>query len=149
MRRPKPTALKVLQGNPGKRRLDPREPKPPLEIPPCPEHLSEAAKAEWQRMSEQLYQLGLLTALDLALLAAYCQAWGRWLEAERHLEEEGAILASPDGGLMLSPWIPIAGKAMNQMHRLLVEFGMTPSSRTRIRVSPPAGADAFDELLKR
>lgn len=73
-RRPKPTALKVLEGNPGKRPLNRREPQPLRSIPTCPAHLSPTAKGEWKRLAGQLHRLGILSQLDRAALAAYCQA---------------------------------------------------------------------------
>ena len=60
-RKPKPTALKLLEGNPGKRRINGSEPKPPASRPTCPAHLSPSAKAEWKRLAEALNRIGLLT----------------------------------------------------------------------------------------
>ena len=58
-----------------------REPTPP--IPPAPPgFLMSAAKDEWWRVAPQLHVLGLLTAIDVMVLAAYCQACGRWQQAE-------------------------------------------------------------------
>jgi phage terminase small subunit len=74
-RKPKPTSLKVLQGNPGKRPLNENEPKPPPRLPRSPEHLSEEAKKEWRRAGKFLFQLGLVSDIDRAAFAAYCQAW--------------------------------------------------------------------------
>lgn len=86
-RTPKPTHLKVLEGNPGKRALNKNEPKPQAKIPSCPSHLDKEAKVEWRRISKQLLQLGLLTEIDRAALAAYCQAWSRWVYAENKISE--------------------------------------------------------------
>jgi P27 family predicted phage terminase small subunit len=93
-------------------------------------------------MSQRLYKAGLLTHLDRAALAAYCQAWGRWIEAERMLSKYGSVIKSPSGYLMQSPYLAIANKALAQAMRILTEFGMTPSSRSRIAV--PAGPDEVD-----
>jgi phage terminase small subunit len=86
-RKPKPTYLKILDGNPGRRPNNPGEPQPPRRAPTCPSHLCPAAKAEWKRLAAQLTVLRILTELDRAALAAYCQAYGRWVEAERKLHE--------------------------------------------------------------
>ncbi len=69
---PKPTRMKVLAGNPGKRPLNRREPQPKPGLPRCPAQLSEEAKREWKRISKELDRLGLLTVLDRAALSAYC-----------------------------------------------------------------------------
>ena len=65
-RKPKPTAVKVLEGNPGKRSLNTAEPKPEKKAPRCPSWLEDEAKKEWKRMSKQLEQLGILTEIDMA-----------------------------------------------------------------------------------
>ena len=87
-RKPKPTAIKVLEGNPGKRSLNTAEPKPEKKAPRCPSWLEEEAKKEWKRMSKQLEQLGILTEIDMAAFAGYCQAYARWKEAEEFIAEQ-------------------------------------------------------------
>lgn len=132
-RRPKPTALKIMQGNPGKRPLNNSEPTP-TGTPTCPRHLSKEAKAEWRRISEELSAMGLLTKVDRAALAAYCEAWARWCEAERQIQKFGLVVKSPSGYPMQNPYVGIANTALDQMRKFLVEFGMTPSSRSRLSV---------------
>ena len=73
-RKPKPTAIKELEGNPGKRPLNDAEPKPAKKAPPCPKWLEPEAKKEWRRLSKQLEQIGVLTEVDQAAFASYCQA---------------------------------------------------------------------------
>ena len=55
---PTPTNLKLLRGNPGKRKLNANEPDPEPAIPPCPSHLDKVAKKEWRRISKELLALG-------------------------------------------------------------------------------------------
>ena len=86
-RKPKPTAVKLMDGNPGKRRINGAEPKPPRSLPDCPAHLSAEAKAEWHRLAKSLNGIGLLTQVDRATMAGYCQCYGRWVEAELKLAE--------------------------------------------------------------
>jgi phage terminase small subunit len=75
-RKPKPTTLRLLEGNPGKRRVDPG-PAPPAGPPERPEWLDAEAKAEWDRVTAVLAQMRLLSAADRAALAAYCTAYSR------------------------------------------------------------------------
>jgi P27 family predicted phage terminase small subunit len=140
--RPEPTALKLLKGNPGKRPLNEREPRPSPGAPEAPAHLDEEASREWDRVVGTLDQLGLVTTLDRAALAGYCQAWSRWVDAEMKLREYGAVLKSPIKGVpLMSPYLTIANRALEQMRQFLSEFGMSPASRTRIRTDePPAPA---------
>ena len=135
-RKPVPTAIKLLRGNPGKRPLNSREAAPPVAVPACPGHLATEAKREWRRTGRQLAQHGLLTVIDRAAFAAYCQAWARWLDAEDKLREFGVVIKGAKGGLVPSPYLRIAEVAIHQMHKLLVEFGMTPSARSRIAAAP-------------
>ena len=135
-RRPKPTHLKLLHGNPGKRRLNPHEPKPRDGIPTCPSHLSPSAKAEWKRLVHQLHDMNVLCTLDRSTLAGYCQAYGRWVEAERKLQETPAILKMPSGYLQQNPWLTIANKQLELMHRYATELGLSPAARSRVSVNP-------------
>lgn len=135
-RKPKPTNLKLLTGNPGKRPINKSEPKPDRCIPAPPEHLSKHALVEWGRITEHLFRLGLLSDVDRAALAAYCQTYGRWVEAEGELKASGLMIKTTNGNVIQSPLVGIANKAMELMHKFLTEFGMTPSSRSRIGVKP-------------
>src|SRR5512146_3144589 len=89
---PKPTALKILEGNPGHRPLNPDEPMPTAGEPPCPPWLADEAKAEWDRIVPELSRLNVLTVIDGAALAAYCQAFARWAEAEVKCREAGLVV---------------------------------------------------------
>jgi P27 family predicted phage terminase small subunit len=146
-RKPKPTHLKLLEGNPGRRPLNPHEPKPERKIPTCPQHLCPSAKAEWRRLAQQLYTLGVLTVLDRSTLAAYCQSYGRWVEAEQKLKETPALLKMPSGYVQQNPWLTIANKQLELMHRYMSELGLSPVSRSRVDVRGPVGRSKFDGLL--
>jgi P27 family predicted phage terminase small subunit len=99
--------------------------------------LSAEARAEWRRVSRCLHQLGLLTGVDRAVLAAYCQAHGRWVQAERALAESGSLtIVTSRGNTVPNPLIRIANQAMADMARYASEFGMTPSARTRVATNP-------------
>lgn len=152
-RKPKPTHLKLLDGNPGKRR-NAGEPYPEKRAPTCPSHLCPPAKAEWKRLATQLTTLRILTELDRAALAAYCQAYGRWVEAERKLHETPMLLKLPSGYVQQNPWLTIANKQLELMHKYLSEFGLSPVSRSRVSVTGSGrpkpweyGTSKFDGLL--
>lgn len=147
----KPTALKELAGNPGKRRLNKNEPKPRQKKPSCPKHLTGEARREWNRMSKQLFDLGLLTEVDRAALAGYCQLWARWVEAEEEMRRPTfrMVTTTDNGYPVVSPWMGIASQAMKQMLRFLTEFGMTPAARSRVTVATEEEADPYEEFLRR
>ena len=96
-RKPLPSNVVRLRGNPGKRRLNDAEPRPAARVPACPACLGDEARKEWQRLSKELAELGLLTGLDRGLLAAYCQAHALWVEAVSSIERYGTMVKSPNG----------------------------------------------------
>ena len=107
-RKPTPTAIKMLEGNPGKRALNNNEPKPAKKAPRGPSWLEDEAKKEWKRMGKILEQMGLLTDMDMAAFAGYCQAFARWKEAEEFLTQHGSIVRTPNGYLQQVPQVTIA-----------------------------------------
>ncbi|MCU9848951.1 phage terminase small subunit P27 family [Defluviimonas sp. WL0024] len=143
-RKPKPTALKLIEGNPGKRPINGSEPKPPTSQPTCPAHLSPTAKTEWKRLATVLNEIGLLTQIDRTVLAAYCQAYGRWVEAERKLAETPPLIKTPAGYVQVSPWITISNKQVELMTRLMAELGLSPSARSRLAIQVPNGAKPWE-----
>jgi P27 family predicted phage terminase small subunit len=104
--------------------------------PTCPAHLSPTAKAEWKRLVGQLVGLGMMSDLDRAVLAAYCQTYGRWVEAERRLAETPALIKLQTGYVQQNPWLAVSNKQLELMHRLMTEMGLTPVSRSRVNVKP-------------
>lgn len=146
-RKMKPTALKELAGNPGKRALNNQEPKPKSQIPICPPHLKGVARTEWTRITKELHALGVLSLLDRAALVAFCTAWSDYVHACKMVEEEGAVITSEKGGLYQNPWVGIKNSSMDRVVRISSEFGMTPSSRTRIKVDKPTEEDEMAGFL--
>jgi P27 family predicted phage terminase small subunit len=147
-RKPLPSNVVRLRGNPGKRRLNDAEPRPAARVPSCPACLGDAASKEWKRLAKELAELGLLTGLDRGLLAAYCQAHALWVEAVSSVERYGTMIKSPNGYPMQSPYVAVANKQVDIMVRIAAELGMTPSARTRIRVGDKTPADPFEAFLQ-
>lgn len=143
-RKPKPTALRLVEGNLSRRPFNRNEPKPPTAMSTCPSHLSPTAKAEWKRLARTLNETGLLTGIDRAALATYCQAYGRWVEAERKLSETPPLLKTPAGYVQASPWIAIANKQIELMTRLMAELGLSPAARSRLSVHLPNGPKPWE-----
>lgn len=143
-RRPKPSRLKLLTGNPGKRPLNANEPKPEVAIPECPVELGPVARREWDRMATQLAALRILTHLDRAALAAYCGAYAMWAEATEAIQKYGTMVKSPTGYPVQSPYVSIANRQAEIMMRVASEFGFTPASRSRITTPPNDAPDLFN-----
>lgn len=135
-RKPKPTNLKILQGNPGRRPINANEPTFPALESDCPKHLGPIAAIEWARVRDLFKVQNIFTEADRAALSAYCVCYGRWVEAEDHVRATGMMVKSPSGYPMQNPWLSIANKAFQQLNKLMPEFGMTPSSRSRVKTLP-------------
>lgn len=166
-RKPKPTPLKALEGNAGKRPLNTDEPKfaPVSHLNP-PDWLNAVAKSEWRRVAPQLYAQKMFSECDHANLAAYCLVFSRWLQAEQLVQQQidsanqkpsaaaaGALelplameFKTPQGYAQQIPQIGIANTYLDKMRALAAEFGFTPAARARMRVEivpPPSDADEF------
>jgi P27 family predicted phage terminase small subunit len=149
----KPTRLKVLEGNPGKRTLK-EEPEPEPILPPPPAFLDDYAQKEWVIISDSLYALGLLTEIDINTLAAYCGAYSRWRHAEEGLnilKQKGdlnaLVIKTTTGNWIQQPLIGIANKAAADMVRYASEFGMTPVARAKLGTAPSKEDDKFEKLI--
>ena len=129
-RKPKPTALKKLEGNPGRRPLNRIEPMPPVVQLKCPNHLLPEAKKEWKRLAPVLMDLGLLTAADAVPFEGYCTAYARWLEAQDEINKHGSIYKDNEGKIRPNPFIAIANQQMREIKSFAAEFGLTPSTRS-------------------
>ena len=152
--KPKPTRLKLLTGNPGKRNL-PKEPDVSSGLPDPPSHLDAYALEEWHRLAAGLHALGLFFDVDRGAFSAYCQAYSRWRHAEEELNAlakanplSALILKTVSGNFIQQPLIGIANKAMGDMVRYSTEFGLTPSARARLAVDPNRGRESkFKNLI--
>jgi P27 family predicted phage terminase small subunit len=146
--KPTPTQLKKLRGNPGRRPLPKNEPKPRQKsnIPRAPAHLNKVAQKEWRRMAKELYPLGLLTNVDLSAFAAYCTTYAIWLDAQVQIDKHGVLIKAQSGFPMQSPYLTISNRAMTEMRKWLVEFGCSPSSRSRVIVTEKPRIDPLAEF---
>lgn len=149
--KPKPTHLRVLEGNPSKRPLNTNEPKPAPIAPQCPDWLDDEAKAEWNRVEPELERLGLLTVVDGTALAGYCQTYARWRQAEEILQKHGLTMEimTKGGGTYLQqrPEVAIAQKSLQLIKAFCAEFGLTPSARSRMTLPGQKAEDEMDALL--
>jgi len=167
--RPKPTAIKILEGNPGKRPLNKQEPKPDTGIPERPKGMGHIARREWSRMSVQLHKNGLLTVIDGQALKAYCLACEAselaykdfsknpyFVEPRLNKLDEPIMYVDPATQKFktmmvkkINPSFTVYCAMEKQKKAFLIEFGMTPASRSRIHVENPAQEDGMSSLLNR
>lgn len=142
--RRKPTALKLIEGNPGKRRIEKNEPRPPSEFPKMPRGLSDLEKTEWRRLAKELPKVpGLIAKIDAPMLLAYVQCWAQWQEASAIMRDlarqdpvtKGMVLRGKNGHAYTNPILRQQRQLRQELTRLAAEFGFSPVARTRIVLS--------------
>lgn len=148
-----------LHGNPSKKNLqsvvDTLQPE--IQIPGCPPHLLKEAKKEWKRITPELEKYGLISNLDRAALALYCQTWAQMVFAESQMKRrmeicaqkakeandkgelyeggDGMVEITSNGNLIYSPHYVIAKNLRLQLNTMLTNFGLSPAARGRVNVS--------------
>jgi P27 family predicted phage terminase small subunit len=150
--RPKPTSIKKLLGNPGRRPLNKSEPKPKRQRSRPPAHLSDKARGTWERIAIILDDMGVLTAADSIALEMLCEAYADYLLARDELEAFGSNFyqtVNSQGGVMHRPHpaVAVMQDADRRIRAWLSEFGITPSARSRVKIDPPAEPDPADKYF--
>lgn len=147
-RRPKPTHLKVVTGNPGKRKLNDQEPKPPREVPSPPEHLTDWGKMAWVKVSLLLDGMGVLTTADSLALERLCDIYAEILQLRETIAIEGRTYTTKtqmgDFLIKANPAVAMLADADRRFKSYLVEFGLTPAARTKVKVD--GGEEKEDPL---
>lgn len=149
-RPPKPTRLKLLTGNPGKRPLNAKEPKfePLAAVPPCPTQLlGEIGRQTWDHYAPQLVTTGVLTSADIHVLVTFCDAWERWVECSTDVRANGSVLES-EGKLIRNPASVALSDAWKVVRECSALLGLDPSSRSKLAVEQPEEKNPFLELMQ-
>jgi P27 family predicted phage terminase small subunit len=88
-RRPKPTQLKLLEGNPGRREVNLDEPVSDMPaIKPSVVAMDEIASLEWDRVTAAMPP-GIYTANDAPTLTTYALAWSMLVKSQKDIDENG------------------------------------------------------------
>lgn len=144
-RPPKPTALKVIEGNRGKRSSNKQEPDPEyLQDMNPPAWLHASAKEVWLEVAPHLAKAKLLTEVDVQALAMGCVAIAQYRQAVRVagddlvksklvVDDEGKAVAA---GEHINPWMIVQSMSFKQAMAIFQQFGMSPAARTRIAIQP-------------
>lgn len=144
-----PTAMKVLKGTARKDRTLPNEMNPKLaRIPkPAPNELNAEGKAEWEKIYRELVEVGVMTVIDDSMLFTYCNEFGKYLELEKKLNgNNGRTVENVAGNIVVSADELLAQKCLKEARTTAMQFGLTPSSRTRIPSGIKQGKDDFDNI---
>lgn len=144
----KPTALKLVAGNPGKKPLPKHEPKPrALESLAAPARLKDkAARAAWKRVAPELARMRVLSEADVEALVLYCETFATWDQARAEVRAQGVTIDTAQG-LKKHPALTAMNEATTQMRTLLAQFGMTPASRASVeKIDERAPGSAWDDF---
>lgn len=145
--KPKPTHLKLIEGNPGKRRLNRKEPKPQGDLCDAPDWLTEEQKAGWSYAISNA-PAGLMKRLDRAALTAFVVAEDMHRQASVAVGKFGLITKSPSKGEpMQNPYLPIINRQAQIMLKAAAELGFTPSSRSRVEIVGGETEDPADRFF--
>jgi len=129
---PVPTNLKLIKGTARKCRLNKKEPKPRTNAIRRPPNLTDEAAKLWPKICRELKACGVMTNLDVVALGMFCEVYARWNHATEKCKS-GLLIKTTMGVYTQSPYLDIADKCFDQMRKMLIEFGMTPASRTKVQ----------------
>lgn len=136
---PKPTALKILHGENRPSHLNLNEPVPRAAPPVCPDDVTLEVRAVWERVVSELDAMNLARAADTDALRCYCEAVVTHRRASELVGKSALLLRGQKGNLVRNPIIAIQRDAAILVRTFAAEFGLTPSSRSRIEVMRNAG----------
>ena len=146
-RKPVPTTLKLLRGNPGKRTIARDEPRPPRIADDTPPELTdEVAREEWRRLVRANPQI---TVADRALAIAHCELWATWRSQVAAASASPHVLSPKHGTLVQNPARNMANKTLGMLTRIDCELGLSPVSRARVATGDGATRSDDDAELDR
>ena len=149
----KPTQLKIVEGTARKDRMNSKEPKPDVIAPVMPGWLSPKAKTAWKELSGVLLEMGVLTVPDRKALELLCDAYGEWRDARAVIEKQGMTYQTTtqhgDTMYRARPEVAMAQNAWSRVMAGLVQFGLTPASRSKVSANDPTPTDPLSEFIRR
>jgi P27 family predicted phage terminase small subunit len=147
-RRSKPTHLKLLEGNRGRRPLNVNEPRPAGDLCDAPHWFSDEQRQSWDYAIKHAPP-GLLKLIDRSILTIWVVAEAIHREATKKVEQFGLLSKAPISGVPIqNPYLPIVNKQAQIMAKVAAELGFTPASRSRVSVEPSGGGRSkWDGLI--
>lgn len=130
-----PTAIRELQGNPGRRPLNDAEPvSPPLSVTE-PDWMAddELAKEFWHAVGTTVRVMNVAQESDRMALEMLSICLAEVRRAYQALQEGSRVMVFESGAEQVSPYFTIMTKMMSQAMAIMKEFGMTPAARSRVK----------------
>ncbi|MWP47453.1 MULTISPECIES: phage terminase small subunit P27 family [Gilliamella] len=150
-RRPTPTPFKLVTGNPGKRPLNSKEPKPKEGYPDIPQHFNEQAKDIYLWLCDMLNDMGLLTVVDGIAIERLTKCYIEILECDKVIEEHGQVqqVVNTQGELVLksNPAVAQRADADRRLRAWMIEYGLTQASRSKVKVNGKEEANELDQFF--
>lgn len=145
-RPPKPTRVKQLSGNPGRRPLNKREPKPASAVK-RPRGLGKGAAKFWSEHAAELERLQLMTGVDVPAFRLMAEMYAIAVDAAAEVQAEGLTVASADGGLKKHPAFQVLRDSATSFRQFSHDFGLNPAARGRLQLPAEAEQLSLAELL--
>ncbi len=99
----------------------------------CPSWLSDNAKKEWRRVVPELFDVGLATGLDQALLAAYCEEYATMIECAVYIQEKGGIVKYLEGkNSQTAMHVSALASSRKFIKAVAAKFKLNPSQRAEM-----------------
>ena len=134
-RRPKPTAMHLVDGTYRADRHSPPSGVPLTELPKAPRRLGPSGRSYWRAVGAELVRAAVITRLDLPALEALSATWERYTAARAAIARNGGpCYPAPNGLLCTLPDVAIENKSLVSLRHMWAEFGLTPSARQRARL---------------
>jgi len=150
--KPEPTVLKLAKGNPGKRPINKKEPKPEATGIEPPAYLDGESLKKWDSVVPGLIKTGVMTKADVETVARYCAMWEQWVKYLEQCRRGLDVLVIKDENgkvkyMQSSPAATMQMKLATAMLKIEQEFGLTPSARTGIVASEEKEPNEYEKWL--
>ncbi len=145
-RKPKPLALRVLEGNPGKRKL-PNAPNFAGSFGPPPRWLGKIGTELWRQLAPELETKRLAAPEYRTIFLALCANYERAVTATRAIQRQGMTYKTPNATHRRRPEVGIAAQAWALVGKFCVEFGLTPSAVGRINLPQKGSERSLEEIV--
>jgi P27 family predicted phage terminase small subunit len=161
-----PTKLHILKGTYRSSRhgnIDEPEPNVTTSLLTPPKWLDKDAKREWRNEAPMAVRLGILTEADVMMFSDICilqarlkHAYGMIPKFDEHVVDQAKksgkewpfpmIRPGAKGALAHNPYISIYNRCLLELNKMRAEFGLTPSSRSKIRIPKQENDNPFAAL---
>jgi P27 family predicted phage terminase small subunit len=147
-RKPIPNALKTMRGTDQPVRMAEETNVTVIsKLPPPPKWLSEIGKKIYKNKGRELISQKVMATLDLDMFLLYCNEYAIYLETSEFINEVPLKAAISEGSeKALNRAIRKNQRAWERAKSIAIEFGFTPSSRSRIK--PISGDDEMSAIEK-